>query len=196
LARLVLVSNRIATPGRKGSAQAGGLAVAIRSVSRRHRGIWLGWRGEIATKSNTKVRAIRRGHQSYVMTDLTEEDYREYYKAYANRVLWPPLHYRLDLAEFSRRDLSGLCGSTTPSPLNWASFFNPMMPAGFTTITCSAGARRSATAVIGINRDFPPYLLSAARASDRASEPRTARSGVSIAAPCSPVSIFPRERRS
>jgi len=42
-----------------------------------------------------------------VLTDLGEEDYREYYNGYANRVLWPILHYRLDLAEFSRRDLSG-----------------------------------------------------------------------------------------
>ena len=31
----------------------------------------------------------------------------EYYNGFANRVLWPILHYRLDLAEFARRDLSG-----------------------------------------------------------------------------------------
>ena len=35
------------------------------------------------------------------------EDYQEYYSGFANRVLWPILHYRLDLAEFSRRDLTG-----------------------------------------------------------------------------------------
>ena len=44
---------------------------------------------------------------SYVVTDLTDADYQEYYNGFANRVLWPILHYRLDLAEFSRRDLSG-----------------------------------------------------------------------------------------
>ena len=44
---------------------------------------------------------------SYVVTDLAEADYQEYYNGFANRVLWPILHYRLDLAEFSRRDLSG-----------------------------------------------------------------------------------------
>jgi trehalose 6-phosphate synthase len=42
-----------------------------------------------------------------VLGDLAEEDYQEYYNGYANSVLWPILHYRLDLAEFSRRDLSG-----------------------------------------------------------------------------------------
>ena len=42
-----------------------------------------------------------------MLTDLAEEDYQEYYNGYANRVLWPILHYPLDIAEFSRRDLSG-----------------------------------------------------------------------------------------
>ena len=41
------------------------------------------------------------------MTDLADEEFEEYYNGFANRVLWPILHYRLDLAEFSRRDLSG-----------------------------------------------------------------------------------------
>ena len=41
------------------------------------------------------------------MADLPKEAYDEYYYGFANRVLWPILHYRLDLAEFSRQDLSG-----------------------------------------------------------------------------------------
>ena len=43
----------------------------------------------------------------YITLDLSKEDYREYYNGFTNRVLWPILHYRVDLAEFSRRDLSG-----------------------------------------------------------------------------------------
>ena len=42
-----------------------------------------------------------------VLTDLSEEDHQEYYSGFANSVLWPILHYRIDLAEFTRRDLSG-----------------------------------------------------------------------------------------
>jgi trehalose 6-phosphate synthase len=105
--RLVLVSNRVAVPGREAGSQAGGLAVAVHPVLRRHPGIWFGWSGHVAAKSGVTVQTIQRGHQSYVLTDLIEEDYQEYYNGYANRVLWPILHYRLDLAEFSRRDLSG-----------------------------------------------------------------------------------------
>jgi len=42
-----------------------------------------------------------------VVIDITTNDFQEYYNGFANRVLWPILHYRLDLAEFSRTDLSG-----------------------------------------------------------------------------------------
>ena len=38
---------------------------------------------------------------------LSPADFDEYYSGFANRVLWPILHYRVDLAEFTRSDLSG-----------------------------------------------------------------------------------------
>src|SRR5271170_1358856 len=44
---------------------------------------------------------------TYITLDLSKADHQEYYNGFANRVLWPILHYRVDLAEFSRRDLSG-----------------------------------------------------------------------------------------
>jgi len=105
LARIVIVSNRVAVPTRDGD-RAGGLAVVIRAGLRHHRGIWFGWSGRIAARGTTEVREIRRAGMSYLVTDLAKEDYEEYYNGFANRVLWPALHYRLDLAEFSRRDLS------------------------------------------------------------------------------------------
>ncbi len=107
MARLVVVSNRVVVPNRNVSDSAGGLAVVIRPVLKRHPGIWFGWSGRVAAKSETAVRTIQRGRQSYILTDLTEEDYEEYYNGFANRVLWPIFHYRLDIAEFSRRDLKG-----------------------------------------------------------------------------------------
>lgn len=108
MARLVIVSNRVALPLRDGRGQAGGLAVAVRSVLKRESGIWFGWSGDIAeTDSISHTRSIQHGGISYVVIDLTNEDFQEYYSGFANRMLWPILHYRLDLAEFSRRDLSG-----------------------------------------------------------------------------------------
>jgi trehalose 6-phosphate synthase len=106
LARLIVVSNRVAIPSDGGS-KAGGLAVAVRSLLKRRPGIWFGWSGKVADEHDIVTKTVERGGISYVVTDLVDADYQEYYSGFANRVLWPILHYRLDLAEFSRRDLSG-----------------------------------------------------------------------------------------
>ncbi len=107
MARLIVVSNRVAIPSRDGASQAGGLAVAVRSLLKRRPGMWFGWSGGVSTDEDVVTKTIQRGDMAYVVTDLTDADYQEYYNGFANRVLWPILHYRLDLAEFSRRDLSG-----------------------------------------------------------------------------------------
>jgi trehalose 6-phosphate synthase len=104
LARLVVVSNRVSIP-RTGS-RAGGLEVAVLAALKRYPGIWFGWSGRTALK-DLETHTIDHNRISYVVTDLSREDHNEYYNGFANRVLWPILHYRLDLAEFSRRDLSG-----------------------------------------------------------------------------------------
>jgi trehalose 6-phosphate synthase len=101
----VVVSNRVAVPSHDN--QAGGLAVAVRSLVKRHGGLWFGWSGTVSADGEVTTRTIQDSDMSYVVTDLVEADYQEYYNGFANRVLWPILHYRLDLAEFSRRDLSG-----------------------------------------------------------------------------------------
>jgi trehalose 6-phosphate synthase len=101
----VVVSNRVAVPSR--DQQAGGLAIAVRALLKRHGGLWFGWSGTVSADDEVTTRTIQHRDMSYVVTDLVEADYQEYYNGFANRVLWPILHYRLDLAEFSRRDLSG-----------------------------------------------------------------------------------------
>ena len=68
---------------------------------------WFGWSGTVSSDEDIATKTIQHGGISYAVTDLVEADYQEYYNGFANRVLWPILHYRLDLAEFSRRDLSG-----------------------------------------------------------------------------------------
>jgi trehalose 6-phosphate synthase len=44
---------------------------------------------------------------TYSLIDLSPVDYQEYYNGLANRVLWPILHYRVDLQEYSRADATG-----------------------------------------------------------------------------------------
>ena len=107
LGRLIVVSNLVGIPSRHENAQADGLVVAMRAVLKRHSGIWFGWSGSVAPGELGPTRPYRHAGVSYVVTDLTQEDHDEYYNGFANRVLWPVLHHRLDLAEYSRRDLTG-----------------------------------------------------------------------------------------
>ena len=105
--RLILISNRVAIPTENSSDRAGGLEVALAPTLKRYEGIWFGWSGNVVPRGQVKTATIHKASQVYVLTDLSEEDYQEYYSGFANQVLWPILHYRIDLAEFTRRDLTG-----------------------------------------------------------------------------------------
>ena len=104
VARLVIVSNRVALPG---SRQAGGLVVAVKAALRGRQGIWCGWSGRVTEDAPVTPEVIEGKNLDYVALDLSSSDYQEYYNGFANSVLWPILHYRTDLAEYSRSDLSG-----------------------------------------------------------------------------------------
>jgi trehalose 6-phosphate synthase len=107
LAQLVIVSNRVAIPEKNAKLRAGGLEVAVNAAFKHRSGIWFGWSGNITTRTKIATREVVHGNVTYITLDLSKEDHQEYYNGFANRVLWPILHYRIDLAEFSRRDLSG-----------------------------------------------------------------------------------------
>ena len=103
LARLVIVSNRVSLPDDDGKARAGGLEVAVKAALKRTEGIWFGWSGRVTTRQKIETTEIVRDKITFIVTDLAKEDHQEYYNGFANRVLWPILHYRVDLAEFSKR---------------------------------------------------------------------------------------------
>ncbi|MGH9809525.1 MAG: trehalose-6-phosphate synthase, partial [Terriglobia bacterium] len=107
MARLIVVSNRVSVPRVSGSPRAGGLEVAIGPVLKDIPSVWFGWSGNVVDADKVATQRIEQGRHTYVVTDLSEEDYQEYYNGFANRVLWPVLHYRIDLTEFTRRDLTG-----------------------------------------------------------------------------------------
>ena len=107
LAQLVVVSNRVAIPEKNAMLRAGGLEVAVNAAFKNRSGIWFGWSGKVTTRTKIATREIVHDNVTYITLDLSKEDHQEYYNGFANRVLWPILHYRIDLAEFSRRDLSG-----------------------------------------------------------------------------------------
>ncbi|MFQ5785179.1 MAG: alpha,alpha-trehalose-phosphate synthase (UDP-forming) [Alphaproteobacteria bacterium] len=103
--RLVVVSNRVAPV--KGKASAGGLAVAVLAALRENGGIWFGWSGEVTQDATAALDVFDVGRMTYALTDLTVEDYDEYYNGFANRTLWPLFHFRLDLTAFDHRFFTG-----------------------------------------------------------------------------------------
>jgi len=106
--RLVVVSNRVAVPDPEGPRLAGGLAVAVNAALKHREGLWFGWSGKISSNgADDPPSIVERQQRSFVTIDLSENDFQEYYNGFANRVLWPILHYRVDLAEFTAVELSG-----------------------------------------------------------------------------------------
>lgn len=109
MSRLVVVSNRVADPSK---AAAGGLAVAVKESLQQTGGLWFGWSGKIrgetpggADHGDVKLQAV--GNVHLATLDLSQQDYDAYYLGYANGVLWPVFHYRLDLANFDVRFAAG-----------------------------------------------------------------------------------------
>ncbi|HWB50238.1 MAG TPA: trehalose-6-phosphate synthase [Stellaceae bacterium] len=105
--RLVVVSNRVAVPDPEGPRMAGGLAVAVNAALKHREGLWFGWSGQISEEPGELPNIVERRQRSFVTIDLSSTDFQEYYNGFANRVLWPILHYRVDLAEFTSVDLGG-----------------------------------------------------------------------------------------
>jgi trehalose 6-phosphate synthase len=107
LSRLIVVSNRVPDSSRN-AATAGGLAVALQAALAQHGGMWFGWSGDSSGDSETdRITERVDGNITYALVDLTRRDLDEYYSGFANRALWPLFHYRLDLTDFSRRDMAG-----------------------------------------------------------------------------------------
>ena len=106
MSRLVVVSNRVA-PIVEGKSTVGGLAVAVLAALKDDGGIWFGWNGEVVNSVPPKPDLQTVGNLTYATIGMTRRDYVEYYTGFANSALWPLFHYRLDLANFSRRDYSG-----------------------------------------------------------------------------------------
>jgi trehalose 6-phosphate synthase len=102
--RLVVISTRVADLRK--TTQTGGLAVGLADAVKERGGVWFGWNGrKIEEPGAPKVDRI--GKVTQISLALTPEDYADYYVGYANSVLWPLFHYRLDLVDFRQPLIDG-----------------------------------------------------------------------------------------
>jgi trehalose 6-phosphate synthase len=99
MGRLVIVSNRV---GSSLKGNEGGLATAMLAAFDRREVVWLGWSGEVTDGPPGPTRVHREGRLIRMLVDLERADYEGYYLEFANSVLWPVFHYRVNLAEYGR----------------------------------------------------------------------------------------------
>ncbi|MDF1722240.1 MAG: trehalose-6-phosphate synthase [Minwuia sp.] len=101
MSRLIVVSNRVQDPA--AGPGVGGLAVALGEALNSSGGIWVGWNGHVEDDPTLPVswQEERSGNLTLLTTSLTQEEHQGYYLGFANRVLWPAFHYRLDLVDYT-----------------------------------------------------------------------------------------------
>ena len=104
MSRLVVVSNRVAVPGEN---RAGGLAVALQAALQENGGLWFGWSGRAVRGESGTIHEQNEGDIRYVTLDINRRDFDAYYNGFANRTLWPLLHFRLDLVDYDRDTREG-----------------------------------------------------------------------------------------
>ena len=97
MGRLIAISNRTAADP---SARAGGLAVAVWESLKSTGGVWFGWSGDIVDQPTKSLHTLKDDGVEFVLTDLSQDEHDRFYLKYANSVLWPVFHYRIDLASF------------------------------------------------------------------------------------------------
>ena len=83
------------------------VAVAIEESLKKSGGIWFGWSGEVSKEKEIEPTILTENNIKYVTLSLSTENYENFYNGYSNASLWPLLHYRLDLVEYSRKKYLG-----------------------------------------------------------------------------------------
>lgn len=106
MGRLIAISNRTAADP---NARAGGLAVAVWESLKTTKGVWIGWSGDIVDEVPRGVQTFYDDGVEFVLTDLSEDEHQQYYLDYANSLLWPIFHYRIDLANFNTNGFDAYC---------------------------------------------------------------------------------------
>jgi len=139
MSRLIVASNRVVDLDK--GVQSGGLAVALGEALQIGRGVWFGWDGTIVEDdSQIGLKLAQQNRMRTATVPLTRTDYETYYLGFANKVLWPAFHYRLDLAVYDSTFIEGyrrvnarmaaqLAALLEPDDLVWVHDYH-MLPLG------------------------------------------------------------------
>jgi trehalose 6-phosphate synthase len=101
----VVVSNRVADLN--SSVQSGGLAVGLADAINAQGGLWFGWDGQRDGTTGGPLKVSQHGNVTSVGIPISPDDFADYYLGFANGVLWPLFHYRLDLVNIAAKAFEG-----------------------------------------------------------------------------------------
>lgn len=107
MSRLVVVSNRVTKTDSANSGSKGGLAVGVTAAMSRDGGLWFGWNGKVESREDSAPKVESSGNVEYATVSLKPTEYAQYYKGFANSVLWPLFHQRPDLMSYDGADYQG-----------------------------------------------------------------------------------------
>ncbi len=102
--RLVIVSNRVAIPGRRSGDQ-GGLATGLAEALADRGGLWFGWSGRLSDAPGTP-HLVTDPPITYALVSLSHREFEGYYLGFANRCLWPVFHAELHLMHYDAASLA------------------------------------------------------------------------------------------
>ena len=137
--RLVAVSNRTAHGE---ESKAGGLAVALWDALESTKGLWVGWSGKIYDHPSDRFKSDEQDGVSFALCDYSKAEYEGFYLGYANSVLWPVMHGRVDLAKFdssyfaaylavNQRFAEGLQANANEDDIIWVHDYHFLLVARF-----------------------------------------------------------------
>jgi trehalose 6-phosphate synthase len=102
MSRLIVVSNRVSISDSPDGAASGGLTVALSDALKNTGGLWFGWSGKTGSGCDPFPALQTRNGVTVATMDLEAEDVAEYYNGFANSVIWPLFHHRIDLTHYER----------------------------------------------------------------------------------------------
>lgn len=97
--RIVVVSNRLPDPTKPA---AGGLAVALEEMPQETQILWFGWSGnkyDGLGPHSWQLQDPRHENTTFACMDLSHWQYDNYYAGFANSMLWPVFHEKVEYAE-------------------------------------------------------------------------------------------------
>ena len=105
--RLIIVSNRVVAPEEADSSLTDEMAATVKAALKNQNGMWFGWSGKMTDQPTSEPRPHQVNKVTYAQIDLSKSDIQEYCDGLANSELWPILHCRVDLQQYSRAEASG-----------------------------------------------------------------------------------------